>query len=200
MIPAEYEGLWRRTGIWRGNGTSDLTTQVWWFQSSRYHVDLRIPVDRIGINGFAGVTVVDGERCEWRPAIACPAISADLDAGWMRFDDADHLHETGLDHTYEEDWYREPTGAMHGVRLEDPHSDALAYLLISDNWMAWACGRPSEPCEITIYRRASQWQAVASNLPDYVVQAVTFPLEQALQWQPGAIVEIPMNPGITWRV
>src|SRR5471032_1705901 len=163
-VPPEYQGLWRRTGIWRSNGSSDLTTQVWWFQSSRYHIDLRIPADRPSVTdaaalaqlspeqlacyasqtGFAGLTVVEGERCEWRPAIAFPAISADLDAGWMRFDDADHIHETGLDHSYEEDWYREPSGPMDGVRLEDPDNGAIAFLLISERWMAWACGRPGD--------------------------------------------------------
>lgn len=199
MLPATYEGLWRRSGIWRSNGSSDLTTQVWWFQAARYHIDLRIPVDGIGVNGFAGTTVVDGERCEWRPSIAYPSISAELDAGWMRFDDADHIHETGLDHSYEEDWYREPTGPMHGFRLQDPHSDALAYLLISEQWMAWAFGRPGEPCEITVYRRGPQWQAVASSQPGRAPATVTLPLEQALQWQPGALVDIPMTPGQAWR-
>jgi hypothetical protein len=199
MVPAEYEGLWRRKGIWRSNGSSDLTTQVWWFQAARYHIDLRIPVGRAGITGFAGETVVDGDRCEWRPAIACPAISADLDAGWMRFDDADHIHETGLDHSYEEDWYREPTGAMHGMRLEDPDSDQLAYLLIGKRWMAWACGSPSGACEITVYRHDQQWQTVASTLD--VAPTVTTPtLQQALQWNSGAMVTLALTPGRSWRV
>jgi hypothetical protein len=195
MVPAEYQGLWRRSGIWRSNGTSDLTTQVWWFQASRYHIDLRIPVDHIGITGFAGETVVDGARCEWRPAIAYPAISAELDAGWMRFDDADHLHETGLDNSYEEDWYREPTGAMHGVRLEEVNGDAVAYLLISEHWMAWACGG-----EFTVYRHDQQWIALASNLSGKEGQAVSLSLRQALRWQSGALIDLPMAPGTSWRV
>ncbi|MYN15226.1 hypothetical protein GTP81_00510 [Rugamonas sp. FT107W] len=195
MVPAEYLGLWRRRGIWRSNGSSDLTTQVWWFQAERYHIDLRIPVDRVGINGFAGETVVEGERCTWHPAIAYPAISGELDAGWMRFDDADHVHETGLDNSYEEDWYREPSGAMHGLRLQAPHSDELAYLLISDSWMAWACGSPSGACEITVYRRQEQqWMAIASSFPT-LPPAVALGKEQALQWQAGALIEVPMKPG-----
>ena len=200
MVPAEYQGLWRRSGIWRSNGSSDLSTQVWWFQAERYHIDLRIPVDRLGINGFAGETVVEGERCTWHPAIAYPCVSGELDAGWMRFDDADHVHETGLDNSYEEDWYREPSGAMHGVRLEDPHSDQLAYLLISDGWMAWACGSPSGACEITVYRRErQQWIAIASNLPA-PTHAIALDKAQVLQWQAGELIEVPMKPGATWRV
>ncbi|GJI95172.1 hypothetical protein RugamoR57_18900 [Duganella caerulea] len=195
MVPSEYVGLWRRRGIWRSNGSSDLTTQVWWLQAERYHIDLRIPVGRAGINGFAGETVVEGERCTWHPAIAYPAISGELDAGWMRFDDADHVHETGLDNSYEEDWYREPSGAMHGMRLQDPHSDRLAYLLISDDWMAWACGSPSGACEITVYRRQDQqWLPIASSLPT-LPPAVVLDKEQALQWQAGELIEVPMKPG-----
>ncbi|MYM94740.1 hypothetical protein [Duganella vulcania] len=200
MVPAEYVGLWRRSGIWRSNGSSDLTTQVLWFQAERYHIDLRIPVGRTGINGFAGETVVEGERCTWHPAIAYPAISSELDAGWMRFDDADHVHETGLDNSYEEDWYREPTGAMHGMRLHDPHSDQLAYLLISDNWMAWACGSPTSACEITVYQcEQQQWTAIASNLATSI-PAIVLSNKDALQWQAGQLVEVPMKPGTTWRV
>ena len=195
MVPAEYQGLWRRSGIWRSNGSSDLSTQVWWFQAARYHIDLRIPIDRAGVTAFAGETVVDGARCEWRPAIAFPAISDQLDAGWMRFDDADHLHETGIDNSYEEDWYREPTGAMHGVRLEQVDGDAAAYLLISERWMAWACGD-----EFTVYRRDGQWTALASSLLRKQGHTVTLNLQQALQWQPGELIQLPMAPHLSWRL
>ncbi len=116
----------------------------------------------------------------------------------MRFDDADHVHETGLDNSYEEDWYREPSGTMHGVRLEDPHSDHLAYLLISDDWMAWACGSPSGACEIIVYRREQQqWMVIATNLP---TSTVALSKEHVLQWQAGDLVEVPMTPGTSWRV
>ncbi|ELX12557.1 hypothetical protein Jab_1c11720 [Janthinobacterium sp. HH01] len=200
MVPVEYEGLWRRSGIWRSNGSSDVTTQVWWFQATRYHIDLRIPVDRVGINGFAGETVVEGARCTWHPDIAYPALSGELDAGWMRFDDADHVHETGLDKSYDEDWYREPSGPMHGVRLTAAHGDQLAYLLISDEWMAWACGSPSGACDITVYRREQQqWTAIASNLPT-PAHAVTLGKEQVLQWQAGDLIEVPMAPGSSYQV
>lgn len=194
MVPAEYEGLWRRSGIWRSNGSSDLTTQVWWFQSSRYHIDLRIPVDRVGVTAFAGETVVDGARCEWRPAIAYPAISAELDAGWMRFDDADHLHETGLDNSYEEDWYREPTGPMHGVRLQQIGGDATAFLLISERWMAWACGD-----EFTVFQRKQDWQVIASNLASTSHQRFALSPEEVQRWQSADRFELDLSPGVQWR-
>ena len=194
MVPTEYEGLWRRSGIWRSNGSSDLTTQVWWFQSSCHHIDLRIPVDRVGITAFAGETVVEGERCEWRPAIAYPAIGDELDAGWMRFDDIDHLHETGLDNSYEEDWYREPTGPMHGARLRQVDGDAVAYLLISKRWLAWACGD-----EFTVFQREQDWRVAASNLPSTPARRVMPTVEEVLLWKSGAMFKLDLSPGIQWR-
>ena len=201
-VPPEYEGLWRRTVIHRSNGVSDTTTQVWWFQSSSLHFDLRIPVDHVGVTGFAGVTVVDGEQCAWHPAIAFPAISSELDAGWMRFDDADHLHETGLDNSYEEDWYREPTGPMHGLRLEEVNGDAIAILLISDQWMAWACGSPDDKracSEFAVYRREHDWQLIASNVPSKSVQSVALNIEEVLLWKPEETISLDTSPGKLWR-
>ena len=234
-VPAEYEGLWRRTGIWRSNGSSDLTTQVWWFQSASFHIDLRIPADRPAVagaaalaqltpeqlerfaaqTGFAGLTVVDGERCAWHPEIAFPQVSSEVDAGIMRFDSPDQLHETGLENSYEEDWVRVSTGTMHGLRLQDPHSDAIAYLLTSDSWMAWGCGRPNDAfnaasprpgqgSEFSIFeKRDDEWVIVASNLPWH--EASSYPVTDfnrtlRHRWQPEDLVSIPCSDIQQWRL
>ena len=230
-VPPEYEGLWRRTVIHRSSGVSDTTTRVWWFQSSRYHIDLRIPADRPHVadagalaqltpaqlqryaaqTGFAGVTEVDGTRCTWHPEIAFPAVSAELDAGWMRFDSPDQLHETGLDNSYEEDWVRVPSGPMRGLRLQDRDSDAIAYLLISAEWMAWACGRTHEVfapqagsawSEFTVLQKLDAWQVMASNLP--WLEGRSFSAEAydricARQWQAGESIELSHSAG-SWHV
>jgi len=232
-VPAEYQGLWRRTGIWRSNGSSDLTTQVWWFQSSSFHIDLRIPADRPMVaaaadlaqlpaeqlqrfaaqTGFAGLTVVDGERCAWHPEIAFPYVSSEADAGIMRFDSPDQLHETGLDNSYEEDWLRVPTGAMRGIRLIDVGSGAIAYLLISERWMAWACGRPvdafkplrpEQSSEFSIFeKRDDQWLSVASNLPwrnAAPCPAEDFDHSLIQRWQTDDLVNIPYADIQQWRI
>jgi hypothetical protein len=62
-----------------------------------------------GQSGFSGATVVAAGRCEWHPEIAFPAVGAGLDAGFMRFDTPDNLHETGIDGSYDEDWVRVAT-------------------------------------------------------------------------------------------
>lgn len=234
-VPVAYEGLWRRTGIWRSNGSSDLTTRVWWFQSSSFHIDLRIPADRPMVadaaalaqlpaeqrqrfaaqTGFAGLTVVDGERCAWHPEIAFPHVSSEVDAGLMRFDSPDQLHETGLDNSYEEDWVRVPTGPMHGIRLQDPGSAAIAYLLISDQWMAWACGRPDDAYAVASLRpehwsefsicekRDEGWVIVASNFPwlgtQTLCKASEVNLATVRQWRPEQFAKLPWSKA-QWKI
>lgn len=228
-----YEGLWRRKGIWRSNGTSDLTTQVWWFQSPSFHIDLRIPADRPSTasmaeynalplelrqryaaqTGFAGLTVVEGDRCEWRPVIAFPSISDEIDAGWMRFDSDDALHETGLDSSYEEDWVREPTGPVLGVRLDEIEGNRIAFLLISSHWLAWACGRSSDAFRadsptgdnctkfLVMQRSSSAWRPVSSNLPDIAsaVDEKDLCLAQVELWKEDDAVSVPFAAG-HWQV
>jgi hypothetical protein len=239
-VPAIYQGLWRRTGIWRSNGTSDLSTQVWWFQSASFHIDLRIPIDRPSMDsraqlarlapaqlarfsaqtGCAGKTVVTGDRCEWRPEIAFPALSADLDAGWMRFDSEDAVHETGIDNSYEEDWIRMASAPMRGVRLEatgspvlagSAGSPAVAYLIIGERWMAWACGSPSDAyspgtpdhgawSEFTVLHKGGDWRIAGSNCAWLEGQEVSDADALAAQpLSPAEITTLPFAPG-HWRV
>ena len=192
-VPSTYLGLWKRSSIRRQKGAADTTTQVWWAQSPSFHVDLRIPPDRPVVasaadlawlddgpfahfaaqTGFAGLTVVDGVRCDWRPEIAFPAVSKEIDAGTMRFDSADALHETGIDGSYEEDWARVAAGPVVGLRLCRADG-ALAYLISGDGWLVWGQGRPGDAFpdtkewgEFLIARRPAgtdaSWPIIACN-------------------------------------
>jgi len=234
VAPA-YQGLWRRTAIRRSDGSSDTRTAVWWLQSPRFHVDLRIPAERPALlraaqlaslpaaqvagfaaqTGFAGSTYVDGARCTWQPEIAFPTLGDDVDAGIMRFDSADALHETGIDGSYDEDWRRTPTGAVRGVRLQDKQSDAIAYLLVSEHWMAWACGRRGDTfhphltsadawSEFTILHKDGDWKVAASNFPwlEATPAAGAAALEPAAiaRWKTGEVVLIPFRPRQWWRI
>jgi len=163
-VPQAYEGLWRRKGIWRADGSSDLVTPVWWFQAADFHIDLRIPVDRKAMTGFAGTTVVEGERCEWRPEIAYPFVSPELDAGFMRFDSGDALHEAGVDGSYTEDWWREAGGPVTASRavLEDGR---IQYEIACGEFLARATGKPHKAADITIWRSmpGGLWRVIAST-------------------------------------
>ncbi len=163
-VPPAYMGLWRRKGIWRADGSSDLVTPVWWFQAADFHIDLRIPADRKAMTGFAGITVVEGERCEWRPEIAYPFLSPEPDAGWMRFDSADALHETGLDGSYQEDWWREACAPASGSRSE-LDDGRIQYEIACGGFLARATGKPHKAADITIWQRtaAGLWRVIAST-------------------------------------
>ncbi|WP_426341368.1 hypothetical protein ACN9MZ_06285 [Pseudoduganella sp. S-14] len=163
-VPQAYEGLWRRKGIWRADGSSDLVTPVWWFQAADFHIDLRIPADRKAMTGFAGTTVVESERCEWRPEIAYPFVSPELDAGFMRFDREDALHEAGVDDSYKEDWWREAGGPVSSSRvvLDDGR---IQYEIACGEFLARATGKPHKAAEITIWRQTAggPWRIIAST-------------------------------------
>ncbi|CDG85226.1 hypothetical protein GJA_4619 [Janthinobacterium agaricidamnosum NBRC 102515 = DSM 9628] len=221
--------MWRRTGIFRSDGRIDLTTSVWWFQSARFHIDVRIPQDRPRLaqaaalaslppgqlvlfgaqSGFAGITVVDGERCEWRPEIAFPAISAELDAGLMRFDTPDNLHEDGLDASYQEDWLRVATGPMTGMRLESlDDSGKVAYLIASADWAAWACGDASGHFPATagnqfsLLRRTrgtSSWRIVESN-HSWLENSTIFTMPDITNCLPGQHFAFPIQTASQWRI
>jgi hypothetical protein len=180
-----YEGIWRRKAIYRKNGSSDHTTSVWWFQSSSFHIDLRIPADGNleKITGFAGTTIhtVDadhGDRLEWRPEISFPClVPEEIDAGYMQFTrpegdgDNDLLHETGICGTYEEDWYREQgEHILSCVRivedLEGSESQIIQYTIETEHWRAIARGtihdnfiqnrsNPKKWTEVSVYKRTN---------------------------------------------
>lgn len=163
-VPPSYEGLWRRKGIWRTDGSSDTATPVWWFQAAEFHIDLRIPTDRKEMTGFAGTTEVDGDRCEWRPEIAYPFVSPELDAGYMRFDSSTALHEAGVDGSYKEDWWREAAGPVSSSRSVLANG-RIQYEIACEDWLARATGTRNTMAEITIWRRtpAGPWRVVAST-------------------------------------
>lgn len=170
-VPAAYEGLWRRKVIRRASGALDRSTRVLWFQGARYHIDLRIPAapfDPAAQIAFAGTTVVEGKRCEWRPEIAFPHLSAEIDAGLMRFDGADRLHEAGVDGSYDEDWVRIDAGPVSEQRVELEGGE-VRYLLTSASHLAWARGRagdryPEHPVEVGFAQREGiSWRVIACS-------------------------------------
>jgi hypothetical protein len=193
-IPPYYEGLWRRRIIRRSNGISDNTTSVWWFQSESFHIDLRIPVNATPQQktGFAGVTLFKEESEDnegkglkqiltWHPEIAFPAISDEVDSGYMEFlkKNKTEVKEIGIDGTYEEEWYREENGTMSSTRLVEKDSGLVLYSIEGSHWKAIAKGKPtfsyidnendkSKWTEIAVYHRSSgdssEWDLKGSTL------------------------------------
>lgn len=113
-VPEWLVGLWRRESITLDDGTVDDTTLVYWAQTSREFVDIRIPVDRpqiestrtleeltpdellglSGQKGFAGNTELQGNRCIWNREIDFRPNTGRPDTGMVRVE-GDTLFEEG---------------------------------------------------------------------------------------------------------
>jgi hypothetical protein len=130
-VPSNYLGVWQRE-LLETTTKKDTSSLVLWMQTQYYHIDLRIPANRVNLRaakslqdynndellllatqqGFAGITQVtpantqSSDVCQWlRETDYQPATDA-RDIGKMVFTDANTLIETGVDDTYLEVWRR----------------------------------------------------------------------------------------------
>lgn len=148
-VPAAYLGVWQRTLLTTRDGVHDSRTQVYWLQTAQLFADLRIPrprpqtpAERALQAGFAGVTEVTGERCQWHRAIDFQPPSGRADIGRMQFERADYLIEDGLDDSYHEVWERLPDslGRNWGQWLHGADG-RQGCLLLAGDYFLFAAGR-----------------------------------------------------------
>ena len=125
-VPEAYLGVWQRTLLRLADGTEDRSTRVFWLQTGHSHADLRVPdpapvtpLAHTALAGFAGLTRVDGDRCQWHRLIDFHPDSP-VDIGNMTFIHADEVHESALDNSYLEIWERLPAsvGPVHEQWLQ----------------------------------------------------------------------------------
>ena len=135
--PAAYRGLWRRTLLVSRNGSRDVDARVFWMQTARLHIDIRVPASRssyagagcldeltrdelAGLGeqmGFAGITVVEdgpgmtAQSCIWHRQIDYSVPSESKDIGAMRFETPNIVLEDGIEAVYQERWEREADSA-----------------------------------------------------------------------------------------
>lgn len=148
-VPEAYLGVWQRTLLTTSSGVRDASTAVYWLQTAQLFADLRIPQplpeDDAGLAlqaGFAGVTEIEGDRCQWHRAIDFQPPSGREDIGRMRFENPDYLLEDGLDGSYHEVWERLPEslGRNWGTWLitEDGREGCL---LLAGDYFLFAASR-----------------------------------------------------------
>ena len=151
-VPDAYLGVWQRTLLTTRDGTHDSSSKVFWLQTAKLFADLRIPRPRPQTPaelatqaGFAGVTEVTGERCQWHRAIDFQPPSGRADIGRMHFQRADYLIEDGLDDSYHEVWERLPDslGRNWGQWLQ-AGDGRQGCLLLAGDYFLFAAGR-SQP-------------------------------------------------------
>ncbi len=145
-VPAIYQGVWRRTLLETPQGR-DANSSVYWLQTGLWHADLRVPAGRpdfariqsldqctsvhlqwlLRQEGFAGITQVEGELCEWRHCMDYRSETF-RDIGRMNFHEH-FLEEFGVEREYREEWRQEPLAYRRFKALCTP-SDAPLQLLL----------------------------------------------------------------------
>jgi hypothetical protein len=167
-VPANYLGVWQRELLETASSKDD-TSLVLWMQTQQYHIDLRIPANRVNLRtvqslqdysddellllatqqGFAGITQVmlstatSSDICQWHRKIDFQPQTAARDIGKMVFTDENTVIETGLDSPYLELWRR----------LADSQTPAT---------FAFVTGKNSEGIDIPAYlMRAGKYVAYA---------------------------------------
>lgn len=124
-VPVAYQGVWLRTLLETPQGR-DADSRVYWLQTGHWHADLRVPAGRpdftriqsldqctavhlqwlLRQEGFAGITQVEGELCEWHRRMDYRSDTF-RDVGRMRFREC-FLEELGVARQYREEWQQKP--------------------------------------------------------------------------------------------
>lgn len=134
-VPAELVGLWRRRSLVDAHGC-DRSTEVYWLQTHSLYADLRLPANRPGFSGcagihdldypqidwlarqqgFAGRLLLDGDIATWVRELDYQPPGLDRDVG--RLDRrATTMFEYGVVRAYTEKWVREPGPADQVLAL-----------------------------------------------------------------------------------
>lgn len=170
-VPDHYLGVWQRLSLESSAGT-DTSSRVYWLQTPTLHADIRVPANRPDFNGekklqdltsaelkqlarqqgFAGITLVEGNTCLWRRHIDYQPPTGSRDIGRMAFED-DHIVEDGVDSAYREVWQRLSGSVGDSVilhfleeRASSGHaSPRKGYLLISGDYFIFARDRAVTP-------------------------------------------------------
>lgn len=135
FVPDCYLGVWQRQYLESPTGV-DTSSQVFWLQTSVLHADIRVPADRTvsknhqslsgytmeelkqlaNQQGFAGITKVTGNNCQWHHELDFQPPRNVRDIGHMQFNGS-HLLETGIDSNYAEIWERLPDSVGNNISL-----------------------------------------------------------------------------------
>jgi len=148
-VPPAYLGVWQRTLLTTTAGVHDTATRVYWLQTERLFADLRIPLPAPATPqalatqaGFAGITEINGDRCQWHRAIDFQPPNGGEDIGRMQFVNPEKVLEDGLDGSYHEVWERLPesVGRNRGTWLLGTDGRQGCLLLAGDCFL-FAAGR-----------------------------------------------------------
>lgn len=158
MLPRPFWGLWRRNALEIPGAAHDRTTRVFYCQTPRLFIDVRVPAARpvmVKRNaladlarperralarqvGFAGYTEKRGDRLIWHHRFdyqLLPDPAAVADEGRIALNGC-RMTEWGVHRPYTEQWERIDDGGGLFVGLEAEAGEPQAYLtVIGDHFM-----------------------------------------------------------------
>ncbi len=139
LVPELYFGVWSRS-LLETPAKRDTTSFVRWMQLGRWHVDLRVPANGIdpcqGFSGITRISQVDGrDVCTWQRMVDYTPPRDTVDEGWVDFEGAERLIETGIHGGYHEVWDRLIGSVGQRIALAEQRLDSLpqARLFVSGN-------------------------------------------------------------------
>jgi hypothetical protein len=193
-VPSIYWGVWQRTLLAKSD-CLDISSKVYWLQTSGWHGDIRTPPNRpdfAGITsladcsgeqlswlakqqGFIGITAVTGNQCEWKRVIDFQPLSGKRDIGRMLFEYPDKLLEYGIEDVYSEIWERvadDKSERCYALQLlnQGKPAEPASYLLVSGNHFIYSRNRPARLPQQP-FKSSDQLQ---HNPKDVMVQLLDF--------------------------
>lgn len=151
-VPESYHGVWQRTHRRNQDGSEDRSSQIFWLQTQYYHADIRLsdsPSADIrsraaSMSGCAGLTEVNGDRCQWHRVIDFHP-DTPTDIGRMEFTGPEEMIERATDGSWEETWQRLPdsSGPLSGQWLMAGENEArMGCLVTAGDYFVFAADRP----------------------------------------------------------
>lgn len=197
----------------------DTSSRVYWLQTSSWHADIRTPAHRpdfTGVmsladcsgeqlswlakqQGFAGITVVMGDQCEWQRVIDFQPPSGKRDIGRMFFDFHGKLLEYGIEDEYSETWNRitdDKNEYCFALQLLDQGGAAepASYLMVSGNHFIYSRNRTAR-----VAQQAFQSLYQLPRYPqDLLVQLLDFEISFGLIRGSGSPWQITLST-LPWR-
>lgn len=207
-VPNSYLGVWQRTLLQTAEG-EDRDSPVFWLQTERLHGDIRMPAGTgalTGLSGFAGITQVEGDQCQWHRLLDTNPYSG-TDIGLMQFESSERVIERALDCSYLEVWERLPDslGPQQAFWLTGP-DQRCACLLVAGDYFFYGqarvlgvatAGDASRFCFGRVRSSTKPWLITHSSDPSLVGQAL---LKQQLTLDQAAFDELHLSAAHGWSL
>jgi hypothetical protein len=205
-VPERYLGVWQRLVLQTDLQPCDITTQVFWLQTTSWHADIRVPFPRPALpgsgglqrytraqlewlasqQGFVGITRVQESTCQWQRHADFRPPTGLRDIGNMVFLRPDLAVETGVESRYLEVWQKLPdsTGAQAVLQRLVDGVEQPNWLLVSGQYfMHVRARRESLDAAASLLSLAQRESASDERLRELVDFEISFGRRSTHAWR-----------------